>query len=253
MWREIEWREPMTPTPNSSENSVLVFGAHPDDIEFGCGAVIAREVQTGRSVYMLICSKGEAGTSGSAEQRAQESLEAARVLGAQCQFVELDGDAKLQLRNEHTMKIARIIRQIKPATVLATSRVDNQHPDHARLGQIVRDASRAARYGGLADLIDLEPHTIEQLFYYAVTPDGEPKDELPILIDISAPEIISSWTAAMNAHQSQAGTRNYIDLQLTRARLWGARAGVEYAAALFSNDPLIFYSLSDAGRGVRHF
>lgn len=243
----------MKPTQSSSENSLLVFGAHPDDIEFGCGGIIARESQTGRSVHLIVCSKGEAASSGSAEQREQESLEAARLLGASCEFIHLNGDAKLELRNSHTIKIARLIRQYKPSTVLATTFVENQHPDHWRLGHIVRDAARVARYGGLDELIDLEAHAIQQLFFYAVTPDGEPKDTVPVLIDISAPELISTWTAAMYAHKSQTVTRDYIDLQLTRARLWGTRAGVEYASPLFSNDPLVFHSISQAGRGARHY
>jgi hypothetical protein len=91
------------------------------------------------------------------------------------------------------------------------------------------------------------------LFFYAVTPDGEPRDITPILVDISAPEIVSEWTAAMDAHASQAASRNYVDLQLTRARLWGARAGVEYAMALFPNDPMVFESLAQVGKGARRF
>jgi LmbE family N-acetylglucosaminyl deacetylase len=51
--------------------------------------------------------------------------------------------------------------------VLAPSVIENQHPDHARLGGLVRDAARLARYGGVQELRDLPPHTINQLFYYA--------------------------------------------------------------------------------------
>ena len=51
----------------------------------------------------------------------------------------------------------------------------------------------------------------------------------------------------MEAHASQVSARNYIELQLTRARLLGARAGVEHAIALFPNEPLLFGSLAQAG------
>ena len=138
--------------------------------------------------------------------------------------------------------------------VLAPSLVDNQHPDHARLGQLVRDAARLARYGGLKELRAQAPHAIDQLFFYAVTPEAEPRDITPVLIDISSPEIISTWTAAMRAHTSQTSARNYVELQLTRARLLGARAGIEFASALFPNDPLVFESLAHAGcRAARRF
>ena len=63
--------------------------------------------------------------------------------------------------------------------------------------QLVRDAARLARYGGLKELRRQPPHAIEQLFFYAVTPEAEPRDITPVLIDVSAPEIIAAWTAAM--------------------------------------------------------
>ena len=67
------------------------------------------------------------------------------------------------------------------------------------------------------------------------------------------PAIIETWTAAMAAHSSQSRSRNYTELQLTRARLNGLRAGVEHAIALFPNDPLVFDSLSTLSRSARRF
>ena len=75
----------------------------------------------------------------------------------------------------------------------------------------------------------------------------------PVLIDISTPEIIATWTAAMEAHASQMGTRNYVELQLTRARLRGLRAGVGHAIALFPQDPFVLDSLAQVRRGARGF
>lgn len=232
---------------------LLAFGAHPDDIEFGCGGVILRETRTGRKVHFVVCSHGEAGTNGTPEQREIEATEAARLLGATIEFIELDGDAHLEVRAAHAITLAEIIRRIRPSTILAPTVVENQHPDHARLGKLVRDAARLSRYGGLKELSAQKTHAIEQLFFYAITPEGEPTDTTPILIDVSPSEIVSAWTAAMNAHASQASTRNYVDLQLTRARLLGTSAGIEYAIALFPNEPLVFESLAHAGKGARQF
>ncbi len=113
--------------------------------------------------------------------------------------------------------------------------------------------ARLARYGGLKELRRQPPHVVGQLFFYAVTPEAEPRDISPVLIDVSSPELIAAWTAAMEAHASQTASRNYVELQLTRARLLGARAGVAHAIALFPNEPLVFETLAQTGRGARQF
>ena len=245
----------MKPTPKSHPElaPLLAFGAHPDDIEFGAGGVIAQETFSGRKAHLVICSRGEAGTHGTPKQRTTEAKQAAQILGATIEFLELDGDAHLEICAAHALKLAAIIRRIRPGAVLAPSLVENQHPDHARLGKLVRDAARLARYGGMKELHRQKPHAIGQLFFYAVTPEAEPRDITPVLIDVSAPEIISTWTAAMSAHASQMSTRNYAELQLTRAWLLGTRAGISHAIALFPNEPLVFESLAQAGRGARRF
>ncbi len=232
---------------------LLAFGAHPDDIEFGCGGVIAKETRAGRRAHFVICSRGEAASHGTPAQRVIEANRSAALLGARIEFIELDGDAHLEVRVAHAIKLAAIIRRMRPGIVLAPSLVENQHPDHPRLGQLVRDACRLARYGGIKELRRLPPHAIEQLFYYAVTPEAEPSNITPVLIDVSAPDILKAWTAAMEAHASQAAARNYVELQLTRARLRGLRAGVGHAIALFPNDPLVLDSLAPVSRGARQF
>lgn len=242
---------PMKPGPNS--NPLLAFGAHPDDIEFGCGAVVARETQAGRKAHLVVCSHGEAGSYGTPKQRVAEAKKAAALLGATIEFLELDGDSHLEIRAAHAIKIAAIIRRIRPGVVLAPSLVENQHPDHWRLGKMVRDAARLARFGGLKELRQAAPHAIGQLFYYAVTADAEPRDITPILIDVSTRKTLQTWIAAIEAHASQIKAKAYLEMQLTRARLRGLRAGVEYAIPLFPNDPLVFDSLAQTGRGERSF
>jgi LmbE family N-acetylglucosaminyl deacetylase len=232
---------------------LLAFGAHPDDIEFGCGGVIAKETRAGGAAHFVVCSRGEAGTHGTPAQRVAEAKKSAALLWATVEFIELDGDAHLEIRAAHAFKLAGIIRRVRPCVVLAPSLVENQHPDHPRLGQLVRDACRLARYGGIKELRRAPTHVIEQLFYYAVTVEAEPANITPMLINVSAPEILKAWTSAMEAHVSQATARNYIGLQLARARLRGLQAGIRHAIALFPNDPLVLDSLTQAGRGARRF
>ena len=245
----------MKPTPSSPPElaPLLAFGAHPDDLEFGCGGVVAGETRAGRAAHFAVCSRGESATHGTPAQRVAEAQQAAALLGATLEFLELDGDSHLEVRAAHAIKLAGVVRRVRPGIVLAPSLVGNQHPDHARLGQLVRDAARLARYGGVEELRDLPPHAVGQLFYYAVTPEAEPTGVMPVLIDVSAPEILAAWTASMEAHATQTSAREYVELQLTRARLRGLRAGIGHAMALFPNDPLLLDSLAPVSRGARRF
>jgi N-acetylglucosamine malate deacetylase 1 len=236
--------------------SILAFAAHPDDIEFGCGGVIAKETRAGRHVHFVICSRGESASHGTPAMRTREARASAKILGASLRFVNLgsgSGDGQLQPLPTHALKLAAIIRQFKPAILMAPTPVGNQHPDHIALGTLARDAARLARYGGVKPLRRLPPHAIDQLLFYAITPGAEPKDALPVLIDISDPALLDQWTRAMETHASQMKTRNYPELQLTRARLHGLCAGVAYATPLFPNDALVFETLSSLRRSARYF
>ena len=243
----------MMPTPIYSPDTlpVLAFGAHPDDVEFGCGGVIVQETLAGRAAHLVVCSRGEAATHGEPEQRLTEAQRAAALLGATIEFVELDGDSHLEVRSAHAIALAGVLRRVRPGIVLAPSVVENQHPDHWRLGRLVYDAARLACFGGLRELATSPPHRISHLLFYAITSEAEPDNISPVLIDISRPEVVAAWVAAMEAHASQTSARNYVEVQLTRARLHGLGAAMEYATALFPADPLVFASLSGLGRGAR--
>jgi len=234
-------------------DNLLVFGAHPDDIEFGCGGVVAREARAGRPVHMVVCSKGEAGSSGTPEIREAESRNAAAILGARLEFIELDGDARLRSCAEHAVSLAAIIRRLRPGLVIAPSLSENQHPDHCQLGRLVRDAARLARFGGVSELKALPPHSIGGLFYYALSLEAEPRDLSPILYDVSDEETMAAWVAAMEAHTSQVRAKPYVEMQLTRARARGLSAGIGHAIALFPGDPIVVDRLEPVAIGARCF
>ena len=247
--------KPTPPPPDAAPPlpPLLAFGAHPDDIEFGCGGVVAVETRAGRPAHFVVCSLGESATNGTPDVRRREARAAAAALGATVEFVELDGDAHLEERTEHAIALAAVIRRVRPAIVLAPTTVENQHPDHPRLGRLVQRAARLARYGGVSELRTAPAHAIEQLHQYAITPDAEPAGVAPVLVDVSDAAVLAAWRGSMEAHASQLATRGYVELQLTRARLNGQRAGVGHAVAVYPNDPLLVRSLSQLGRGARHF
>ncbi len=222
---------------------ILVFGAHPDDIEFGCGGLLIKEVENGATVKMVVGSYGEAGTNGTKEGRKKEAEDAAKFIGAEIEFVDLGGDSHMEHNPKTAMKIAEIIREYKPNVVFSTSLLENQHPDHLALAESVRSACRLARYGGIEELQNKEVHIIDALYYYPSNPGLYKTPD--ILIDVSAQ--YNKWVEAMNMHTSQMQTKNYINMVESRARYLGVSIGVDYATPLWVNDSIMPGSVFDLG------
>ena len=228
--------------------NILAIGPHPDDLEFGCAPILIKEVRQGNRVRMLVLSRGEAGSAGTPELREQESRSAARLIGAEVDFLDFGGDCHIEYSPQNAFRIASEIRSFKPEIVLAPHPQENQHPDHVAAGKLVRDACRFARYGGLEELKAMPVHRVANLFFYNITQHLQKPD---IVINISG--LISEWEAVMNCHASQVLSKGYIELQKTGARLLGLTIGVEYALGLFANDPLHLETVSALKLSSRNF
>ncbi|MEO5926523.1 MAG: PIG-L family deacetylase [Bryobacteraceae bacterium] len=228
---------------------ILAVGAHPDDVEFGCAPVLIKEARAGHEIRILVTSKGEAASAGTPEQRADEARDAAKIIGAEIDFLDLGGDCNIDYTPSNSVLIAREIRQFRPDIVLAPHLGENQHPDHAAVGKLVRDAARLARYGGLSQLLPLPSHQIRSLYFYAIT---QVYVEPPTLV-IDVSPVFAEWQTAIQCHASQMKTRSYPELVTARSRAWGAAIGVEHAIGLWPNDPVRVNSLSELTLSSRHF
>ena len=118
---------------------ILAFGAHPDDIELGCGGSIALAIAQGKTVGLIDLTRGELGTRGSAEIRAKEAENAAALL--QVSFRKnLDfRDAFFTNDEAHQRSIIQQLRTHQPSIVLCNA-VEDRHIDHAKGSQLVSDA-----------------------------------------------------------------------------------------------------------------
>lgn len=219
--------------------NILAIGAHPDDIEFGCAPVLIQEIERGHRVKTLVLSRGEAGSSGTPEQREQESRAAAKLMGAEVEFLDFGGDCRIECHPRNALRLAIEIRKERPGVVLAPNPEENQHPDHSIVGRLVRDASRLARYGGLEELKGLATHAIGALLFYNITLHmGRPD----LIVDVTG--VVEKWEAVMRCHETQLRAKGYFDLQMSAARVLGLSAGVEYAIGLLVNDPIRVESVS---------
>lgn len=228
--------------------NILAIGAHPDDIEFGCAHVLIQEARRGNRIKLLVLSRGEASSHGTPESREAEARAAAKLISAEIEFLDFGGDCHIDETHANAFAIAQQIRDFQPSIVLAPHLNENQHPDHAVVARLTRDACRYARYGGLEELKGSAPHSISALYFYAITQTLADPD---VVVDIG--HVVDQWEAAMKCHASQMQTRSYADLRLSAARNLGLSIGVEYAAGFYANDPIRVSALSEVSLSSRHF
>ncbi len=121
------------------ELNVLAIGAHPDDIEYGCGGMLAKYARRDHAVYMFVASDGARG--GDAETRHREQDESARILGVRKVFWGGYPDTEVPLSRELIVKLETVIREVEPRMIFVNS-PDDTHQDHRHLAQCAMSATR---------------------------------------------------------------------------------------------------------------
>lgn len=172
---------------------VLAIGAHPDDVELGCGGTLARLASEGRSVGILHLTRGERGTRGTPEGRQAEAEAAAAALGAKAMDFLDCGDGGLRTGPVEEDSLIVKLRLWRPDLVLAPSPHD-RHPDHTRAHQLVE---AACFYAGLRNRGEGEPFRPAAMFAYMQHDLFAPS----FIVDVTA-----SWEtklASLRAYRSQ--------------------------------------------------
>ena len=119
--------------------NVLAIGAHPDDIEYGCGGMLTKYAQRGHDVYLWVASDGALG--GDAAVRRQEQQDSALIMGAREVFWGDYPDTEIPLNRELVVRIESVIKKIKPRMILVHY-WDDTHQDHRNLAQGTMSATR---------------------------------------------------------------------------------------------------------------
>ncbi|MFM8238062.1 MAG: PIG-L deacetylase family protein [Actinomycetota bacterium] len=227
---------------------VLAIGAHPDDIEFGAGATLAKWAAAGAVVTMCVCTDGSKGTwdaaadlAGLVRTRIAEQRAAADVLGVAT--VEHLGhtDGELQVEPAVVAELCGVIRRTRPDVIVSHDpwRTYRLHPDHAAAGRLTIEALVAARDHHFFPEQGLEPHRPTALLLFE-----------PGRVDHveSVTDSVDRKIAALLAHASQwrstmgiedpTGTDRFADAIRARARAAGIRAGLRAAEAFARLDDL---------------
>lgn len=118
---------------------ILAIGAHPDDVELGCGGTLAKMISENKKVGILDLTEGELGTRGTALTRKSESEEAGKILSIAYRENLKFRDGFFKNDDIHQIELIKIIRKYKPDIVLANA-VNDRHPDHGKAAKLVYDA-----------------------------------------------------------------------------------------------------------------
>ncbi len=232
---------------------VIAFGAHPDDVELGCGGTIIKLGALGYKTGVVALTRGEMGTRGSAKIRAREFAAAADVMGVSVHKALVIPDGRVELNWENKVKVIREIRAHQPRVVFAPYWVA-RHPDHEAASQIVREASYLS---GLKKLdTGQEAYRPFKVLYYQSRFEFSPS----FVVDISSSH--EKKLEAIRCYQSQFFSPNaaddptdetlisrpdFIKRIETRDRQYGTYVGVEFGEpflvreALRIDDPVEFF------------
>lgn len=119
---------------------ILVLPVHPDDAELGCAGTILKHVALGKKVGIVDLTRGELGTRGSAEIRAEEAAAAGKILGLTVRDNLGLPDGFFENTREYQLKVVSAIRKYQPEIVITNAYYD-RHPDHGRANQLVEDSA----------------------------------------------------------------------------------------------------------------
>ena len=196
--------------------SILAIGAHPDDIEFGCGGALTKYTDKGHRLSLMIMTEG--GLGGDTNERVKEQLDSNNILGVEKIFWGGLTDTYLQVDKDVISKIEDVISEVIPDFIFCHY-PDDTHQDHRHLAQAVISATRYIR---------------NVLFYEGPTTQNfNPQ----IFVDIS--DTLERKLKALDAHRSQVTKTNIEDLTIielarSTANFRGTQGRVKYAEAFSS-------------------
>lgn len=232
---------------------VLAIGSHPDDVELGCSATLAKMIAAGKKVGIVDLTLGELGTRGSAEIRKEEAKAAAEILGVVArENLEL-ADGFFRNDTESQLSLIRMIRKYQPEMVLCNA-VDDRHIDHAKGGKLASDGCFLSGLPKLETELDgnrQEAWRPKHVYHYIQWKNLEPD----VVVDVTG--YLDKKLQAVFAYESQfyqvdssepdtpISSSNFKDSITYRARDLGRLIGTEHGEGFTAERYVAVDSLFD--------
>lgn len=232
---------------------ILAFGAHPDDVELGCGATIAKEVTLGTKVVIVDLTRGELGSRGSAEIRDMESAKAAKILKIQARENLKFRDGFFVNDEQHQIEVIKIIRKYQPEIVLCNA-VEDRHIDHGKGSKLVSDACFLS---GLSKIVTTYNDNLQAawrpklVYHYMQWKNSIPDFVVDVsgYMDIKTQAILAYDSQFYNPNTNEPETpitsKNFLDSVQYRAQDLGRLIGTDFAEGFTVERYLAVNSLSD--------
>ena len=238
----------------SDKLDFLAFGAHPDDVELGCGATIAKLVSQGKKVGIVDLTRGELGTRGSAEIRTKETNEASKILGITTRENMNFKDGFFRNDEDHQLKIIQVIRKYQPDFIFCNA-PDDRHIDHPKGSQLIVEASFLSGLTKINTDDSLGNAQMQwrpkNIYHYIQWKNLDPD----FIFDVSG--FHNTKMDAVKCYSSQfydpkskepetpISTKNFLDFIKSRANDFGRLIGVEHGEGFISNRKLGFSSFDE--------
>lgn len=211
---------------------VVCIGAHPDDVEIGMGASVAKMVREGLSVAIVDLTNGEPTPCGTPEARMVEAASAARTLGVTDRRTLGQPNRYLLDTIEARTELAEVLRELRPTRLFVPYALD-AHPDHVAAHEI----AMAARFYAKFTKTDMtgEPHYPQRVYEYMAV-HMRIATEPAFVLDVS--DELGLKMEALAAYESQFAAnetnRGVIAMIEQTAREWGSRIGTAAGEPFFT-------------------
>ena len=227
---------------------ILAFGAHPDDVELGCGGTIAKHIALGKKIGIVDLTQGELGTRGNAKIRLEEASKAAKVFGIDIRHNLKFKDGFFQNDQSHQIQIVEILRKYRPKIVL-TNAIADRHPDHKRASELV---STACFLSGLTKIeTNQKAWRPNAIYHYIQFQELKPDFVVDItdFIDVKKEAVLSYESQFYNPKSKEPETiissKSFLESVIYRAENLGRLSGVKYAEGFTVEKLVAVDSLDD--------